>query len=45
LAISATSALFNGVLVGVDRSTASLEAARQAAVLTGVGGTLTLLSA
>jgi len=38
-------ALFNRVLVGVDRSTASLEAARQAAVLTGVGGTLTLLSA
>jgi nucleotide-binding universal stress UspA family protein len=38
-------ALFRRVLVGVDRSTASLEAARQAAVLTGVGGTLTLLSA
>jgi len=37
--------LFRRVIVGVDRSTASLEAARQAAAFSGVGGTLTLLSA
>jgi nucleotide-binding universal stress UspA family protein len=38
-------ALVSRVLVGVDRSPESLEAARQAAVLCDAGGTLTLLSA
>jgi len=38
-------ALVSRVLVGVDRSPESLEAARQAAVLCAAGGTLTLLSA
>jgi hypothetical protein len=37
--------LFKRVLVGVDRSPASIEAARQAAILTEPNGTLTLLAA
>jgi nucleotide-binding universal stress UspA family protein len=43
--IATPQTLFERVLVGVDRSPASAEAARQAAVLTADGGALTVLSA